>query len=81
MRAPVFVIVNTLLVSLKCYFSLVKMKVTQSCPTLCNPWTIQSMEFSRPEYWSGEPIPSPQDLPNPGIKLESPALWADSLPT
>ena len=34
-------------------------KVAQSCPTLCNPmdytvaWTIQSMEFSRPEYWSG----------------------------
>ena len=31
----------------------VKMKVAQSCPTLCNPWIIQSMEFSRPEYWSG----------------------------
>ena len=32
------------------------------------PWTIQSMEFSRPEYWSGEPFPSPGDLSNPGIK-------------
>ena len=31
------------------------------------PWTIQSMEFSRPEYWSGYPFPSPVDLPNPGI--------------
>ena len=31
------------------------------------PWTIQSMEFSRPEYWSGEPCPSPGDLPNPGL--------------
>ena len=30
-----------------------KLKVTQLCPTLCDPWTIQSMEFSRPEYWSG----------------------------
>ena len=30
-----------------------KVKVTQSCPTLCEPWPIQSMEFSRPEYWSG----------------------------
>ena len=30
-----------------------EVKVTQSCPTLCDPWTIQSMEFSRPEYWSG----------------------------
>ena len=44
------------------------------------PWTIQSMEFSRPEYWSGEPFPSPGDLPNPGIEPRSPALWEDSLP-
>ena len=38
------------------------------------------MEFSRPEYWSGEPFPSPGDLPNPEIELRSPALQADSLP-
>ena len=44
------------------------------------PWTIQSMEFSRPEYWSGYTFPSPGDLPNPGIKPRSPALQADSLP-
>ena len=35
------------------------------------PWTIQSMEFSRSEYWNGEPFPSPRDLPtqrsNPGF--------------
>ena len=31
-------------------------------------------------YWSGEPFPSPGDLPNPGIKPRSPALQADSLP-
>ena len=43
------------------------------------PWTIQFMEFSRPEYWSGEPFPSPGDLPNPEIELRSPALQADSL--
>ena len=43
-------------------------------------WTIQSMEFSRPEYWSGQPFPSPGDLPNPGIEPRSPALQADSLP-
>ena len=42
--------------------------------------SIQSMEFSRPEYWSGLPFPSPRDLPNPGIKRRSPALQADSLP-
>ena len=39
------------------------------------------MEFSRPEYWSGQLFPSPGDLPNPGIELRSPALQADSLPT
>ena len=48
------------------------------------PWTIArqaplSMEFSRQEYWSGLPFPSPGDLPDPGIKPGSPALWADSL--
>ena len=45
------------------------------------PWTIQSMEFSRPEYWSGLPFPSPGDLLNPGIKPRSPTLQADSLPS
>ena len=43
------------------------------------PWTIQTMAFSRPGYWGGHPIPSPGDLPNPGIKPRSPALQADSL--
>ena len=38
------------------------------------------MEFSRPEYWSGQPFPSPGDLPNPGIGPKSPALQVDSLP-
>ena len=40
-----------------------------------------SMEFSRQEYWSGLPFPSPGDLPDPGIKPGSPALQADSLPS
>ena len=43
-------------------------------------WTTQSMEFSRLQYWSGKPFPSPRDLPNPEIKPRSPALQADSLP-
>ena len=56
-------------------------KVAQLCPTLCSPMDyMQSMEFSRPEYWSRQPFPSPGDLPNPGIKPRSPALQADSLP-
>ena len=52
------------------------------------PWTIAqksplSMEFSRQEYWSGLPFPSPGDLPDPGIKPAFPmslALQADSFP-
>ena len=60
--------------------------VAKSCPTLATPWTIAhqaplSMGFSRQEYWSGLPFPSPGDLPNPGIEPKSPALQADSLPT
>ena len=38
------------------------------------------MEFSRPEFWSGYPFPSPGDLPTPGIEPRSPALQADSSP-
>ena len=50
------------------------------------PWTIVyqaslSMEFSRQEYWSGLPFPSPEDLPDLGIKPRSPALQADTLPS
>ena len=49
-------------------------------------WTIDCqaplfMRFSRQEYWSGLPFPSPGDLPHPGIKPRIPALQADSLPT
>ena len=60
--------------------------VTQLCPTLATPWTVAcqaplSIEFSRQEYWSGLPFPSPGDLPHLGIKLWSPALQADSLPS
>ena len=53
----------------------------QSCLTLCYLWTIQFVEFSRPEYWSGHPFPSQRNLPFPGIEPRSPALQADSLPT
>ena len=41
---------------------------------------LASMEFSRQEYWSGQPFPSPGDLPDPGIKPGSPALQVNSLP-
>ena len=45
------------------------------------PWTIQSIEFSRPAYWDGWLVPSPGYLPNPMIKSKSSALQADSLPS
>ena len=44
------------------------------------PWTIQSMEFYRPEYWSWSPFPSPGVLPKLGFKPTSPTLQAESLP-
>ena len=56
-----------------------------SCVQLfVTPWTVAyqaspSMGFSRQEYWNGLPLPSPGDLPNPGIKPGSPALQADAL--
>ena len=40
-----------------------------------------SMGFSRQEYWSGLPFPSPGALPDPGIKPGSPGLPADALPS
>ena len=48
------------------------------------PWTVayqapRSTGFSRQEYWSGLPFPSPGDLPNPGIEPVSPALQTDTL--
>ena len=50
-----------------------------SCLTLVTPWTVArqaplSMGFSRQEYWSRVPFPSPGDLPHPAVKPESPAL-------
>ena len=47
-------------------------------------WTVAyqaslSMGFSRQEYWSGLPFPSPGDLPDPRIEPRSPALEADTL--
>ena len=57
------------------------MKVTQSCPTLCNPmdYTVHGILQARILEWVA--FPSPGDLPNPGIEPVSPALQADSLST
>ena len=60
--------------------------VSKSCLTLATPWTAAcqaplSIGFSKQEYWSGLPFPSPQDLPDPGIEPGSPAFQSDSLLT
>ena len=58
----------------------------QSCTTLCDPRDCSPTRllcpwgFSKQEYWSGLPFPSPADLPDPGIKPGSPTLQADALP-
>ena len=53
---------------------------SQSCLTLCNPYQASlSMGFSRQEYWSWVPFPSPGDLLDPGIEPWSPTLEADAL--
>ena len=62
----------------------VKVKSLSCVRLFVTPWTAPlSMGFSRQEYWSGLPFPSPGDLPDPGIEFKSPvapALQADSLP-
>ena len=50
------------------------------CLTLCDPWTVQSRGSSRPEYWSGQPFPSPGDLPDRGTAPRCPTLQAGSSP-
>ena len=62
------------------------MKLLSHVRLFVTPWTgayqaPPSMGFSRQEYWSGLPFPSPGDLPNPGTEPGSPALQADALPS
>ena len=61
-----------------------KVKLLSRVRLFATPWTSTyqappSMGFSRQEYWSGLPFPSPGDLPDPGIKPRSPTLEADAL--
>ena len=60
------------------------MKSLSPVQLFATPWTVAyqafpSMGFSRPEYWSGLPFPSPGDLPNPEIEPGSSALEAGTL--
>ena len=62
------------------------MKLLSRVQLFVTPWTVvyqapPSMEFSRQEYWSGVPFPSPGDLPNQGIEPMSPTLQTDVLPS
>ena len=62
------------------------MKSLSRVRLFATPWTVAyqappSLGFSRQEYWSGLPFPSPGDLPNPGIEPGSPVLQADALPS
>ena len=61
-----------------------KVKLLSRVRLFATPWTVAyqaplSMGFSRQEYWSGVPLPSPGDLPHPGIETGSLTLQADSL--
>ena len=62
----------------------VKVKLLSHDRLFATPWTVAhwappSMGFSRQEYWSGVPFPSPGDLPDSGIEPRSLALEADAL--
>ena len=61
-----------------------KVKLLSRVQLFATPWTVAyqappSMGFSKQEYWSGLPFPSPGDLPNPGIEPGSPSLQVDAL--
>ena len=81
--------VPSLLFGLRPNYGMVKERKVKSLSPVqlfMTPWTVAyqaplSMEFSRQEYWSGLPFPSPGDLPDPGIKPRTPTLQADTLPS
>ena len=63
-----------------------RVKLLSHIRLFATAWTVayqapQSMGFSRQEYCSGLPFPSPEDLPDPGMEPGSPTLQADALPS
>ena len=81
-----FIHIQIFIENLLCTKHKVKVKVKSLIRVrlFATPWTVAyqappSMGFSRQEYWSGLPFPSPGDLPDPGIELGSPAFQADAL--
>ena len=69
------------------YFATIsEVKLLSRVRLFATPWTVAyqappSVGFSRQEYWSGLPFPSPGDLPDPEIEPRSPALWLDAFPS
>ena len=88
-------LIQVVMIRLPCYYKLwivsvlvgwSEVKLLSGVWLFAIPWTVvyqasPSMGFSRQEYWSGLPLPSPGDLPDPGIEPRSPALQADALPS
>ena len=78
---------KTIALTRRTFVSKVQTNVSLSrVPLFATPWTVAyqaplSMEFSRQEYWSELPFPSPGNLPHPGIEAGSPTLQADTLPS
>ena len=67
-----------------CESEKLKVKSLSHVRVFATPWTVAhqaplSLGFSRQEYWSGLPFPSPGNLPDPGIELRSPTLQEDAL--
>ena len=73
-------------VSISCIQCMCELSHLSQLQLFATLWTVAhqaplSMEFSRQDYWSGLPFPSPGKLPNPGTEPRSPALQANSLPS
>ena len=69
-----------------CEYNDTKVKSLSRVRLFAAPWTAASqappsMGFSRQEYWSGLPLPSPGDLPDYGVEPGSPSLQVDALPS
>ena len=80
MSLPAPNLVDSILIGEMCVCS-----VPQMCWLFAAPWTAAhqappSTEFSRPEYWSRYPFPSPGDIPNPETEPRFPTLQVNSLP-
>ena len=77
-NAPIFIFFKI--------FLMWKVKSLSCVGLFATPWTVAyqvplSMGFSRQEYWSGLPVPSPGKLPDPEVEPRCPALQADALPS